>query len=240
MKKLLIIVVITVVGIFSDGFTAYSQTASSMVVTRTRVKKAKDPIKIKWQNNIDATISQYYAVTYTGGWRFGNFMFLGFGTGVQVHHNAIPWDENGTFIIKGKDKQEIRDMIQGYDYYNSSRLSVPVYAQVRFRFMRTKVAPYLAASGGAMFNGYCYHDSSQRDYDSESGYYYNESIYKKDGAEVLYFGEVLIGVDFKLKNNSSISLGLGPFWTGQRENYLYEEEDGEGRAIGGFKLGYSF
>lgn len=247
MKRILIIAAFAVATLLCDTYVAHCQTkggvvsASSVVVTRTKVKKVKEPIKIKWQNNIDATITQHYAVTYTGGWRFGNFMFLGFGTGVQVHPKVLPWDENGMFVLKGEDKQDIRDMKANYDSYNPSRISVPIHAQVRFRFMKTKVAPYLAASGGLLINGDSYGDDvMNRDYDSEIGYYWYENHYKKNGLKGTYYGEVLIGVDFRLKNSSSISFGLGPMWTGQKENYLYGYDSEEGMAIGGFKLGYSF
>ena len=185
-----------------------------MVVTRTKIK---NPIKIRWQNNIDVTVSEHYQLSYTGGWRFGNFFYFGFGTGVQYYTNVIPWDENGRF--------EIADISEEMEYINyaPSKIAVPIYAQLRFRFLKTRVSPYLSATGGLVLQTFCAH---------EGGSYY------KDGIEGLYYADVFVGIDVRLKNDSSISLGLGPIFTGQEENYLSSE--GYTRATGGFKLGYSF
>lgn len=221
MKRIILIILIC---ILSGSFATHAQnrggtvTASSMVVTRTKIK---NPIKIRWQNNIDVTVSEHYQLSYTGGWRFGNFFYFGFGTGVQYYTNVIPWDENGSFEI-ADISEEMKDI-----NYAPSKIAVPIYAQLRFRFLKTRVSPYLSATGGLVFQTFCAHEG-----DYKTGSYY------KDGIEGLYYADVFVGIDVRLKNDSSISLGLGPIFTGQDENYLSSE--GFTRAIGGFKLGYSF
>lgn len=256
MKRILIITAVALGCIFMDAFTAHSQTrrgvvtASSTVITRTRIQKEKNPVKIKWQHNIDATVSDFYSATYTGGWRFGNFLFLGFGTGIQVYPRVIPWSDDKTFILTNIDKSHDPEHLKDYNsiddfmgegYHNPSRIAVPLYAQMKLRFLKSRVAPYLTASGGLLIQGGCYSDSSTSDWDPYYGTYTYKKFYN-DGVAPTGYAEIIVGIDIRLKNESNISLGLGPIWTGQQDGYLttISDHDLYNRAIGCFKLGYSF
>ena len=266
MKKLFILITIAAGCIFSDAFNAYSQnrrgvvTASSTVITRTRIQKERKKMDIKWQHNIDATITNHYQLTYTGGWRFGNFFFLGFGTGLQVYPNVLPWGESETHkaefsvISNSYDESLLTDIPEGYytyddlrdKYHNPSRIAVPLYLHTKFRFMKTRVAPFLSASGGLMFNGYLSCDDSQRGYDSSYGDFKYDRYYK-NGAEVVYYADIMLGIDIRFRNESSLTIGVGPIFTGQDDDYpsiyyLMEDlDDGTAkRASAGIRLGYSF
>lgn len=256
MKRIIVIVAVIAACIMSDASVAFSQnrtgvvTSSSMIVTRTKIKKEKDPIPIKWQNNIDATVSpQYTQLSYTGGWRFGNFLFLGFGTGIQINYKTLPWDENGILSIKDFNRDDLT--MEGHytpddfdGYYNAGRIAVPVYLNMKFRFMKTKVAPYLSAAAGVLAHrSYRYELRQDLDlYDPNYGYYsYDENLFEKYGVEGSLFAEIMIGVDFRLKNGSDISIGLGPIWIGERSGANINSYHIDTNAsIGGYKLGYSF
>lgn len=256
MKRIIVIVAVIAACIMSDASVAFSQnrtgvvTSSSMIVTRTKIKKEKDPVPIKWQNNIDATVTQYTQLSYTGGWRFGNFLFLGFGAGIQINYKTMPWDENGLLSIKDFNIDDLT--MEGHytpddfdGYYSAGRIAVPVYLNIKFRFMKTKVAPYLSAAAGVLAHrGYHYEIREDLDiYDPNYGYYrYDENLFEKYGVEGSLFAEIMIGVDFRLKNGSDISIGLGPIWKGAGSGVdmnSYHIRPSE-VAIGGFKLGYSF
>lgn len=232
MKRTVIMLIVTIAtNIFlSDAFVAHAQnrggtvTASSMIVTRTKIKKPKEPIKIRWQNNIDVATTgrDHHQLSYTGGWRFGNFFYFGFGTGVQYYPNVLPWDEDGILdmgILSEDMKEELKN-----SYYNPSQTAVPVYAQVKFRFFKGRISPFLSASGGLLFQNMVSNGEKN-------------DTYQKDGTEGLTFFDAVVGIDFKLKNDSIISFGLGPVLTGQNARYPKAEED---RSTGCFKFGYSF
>lgn len=248
MKRIIVVAALVVACIFSDSFTAFSQnksgvvTASSMIVTRTKIKKEKDPIKISWQNNIEANVTEYYELTYTGGWRFGNFLFLGFGTGLQVYPNVVYLDEPILDFGYGADvPDKVGDRFTK-DYFKGnpspSRIAVPLYANMKFRFTKGRVAPYLSVSGGLLFKGASYTEK-RHDYDYEFGYGdYDEYRIYSDGVTGEYYCKAFVGVDVRLKNETSISLGLGPIWNGHDsdvfDTYLTST------AIGGFTLSVSF
>lgn len=229
MKRLIIIVAIAASCFFSDAYSALAQsrtgvvTASSMVVTRTKIKS---PTKIRWQDNIYATttLTQHHEIAYSGGWRFGNFLFMGFGAGVQMYPNVLPWDENSVIDMnnKGEDLK-----LDGDKYYSPSKIAVPVFAQIKFRFLKTRISPYLYGKGGLLCQGMVAHEGDYR-----TGKYY------KDGIDVVYYATFSFGLDIKLNDESSISLGLGPILTGQEENYLDPSEDT--RITTGINLEFSF
>lgn len=202
------IIVISLLCILSGSFATYAQnrggtvTASSMVVTRTKL-----PSNIRWQNSIEATVSDFYSLSYVGGWRFSNSLFFGFGTGLQIFPNLLHWDR-----YENLDMEELQKLDKD-KYYSPSRIALPIYAHVKLRFLKTKVSPYLAASGGLIVGS--------------SG--------SKDVTGV-YYADCFVGVDFKLNNKSSIALGLGPIWNGQESIILQED----GYSGGGYKLVYSF
>ncbi len=255
MKRYFVIFAI-VAALFADTFTASSQsrrgamTSSTTVITRTRIHKEKDPIKIKWQHSVDLTYTQFIGATYTGGWRFGNFLYLGFGTGIQVNPRVMPWDENGIYTVYDfRDKDQD---IEGYNTleidgtYLAGRVQVPVYVHMKFRFMKTKVSPYLSVSGG--FNVYrsLTYQKNEGEYDYNYGYY-TPTIVGKGGVHGGEYAEAMIGVDFRLKNGSDISFGLGPIWQGSANgsrSIYFSEYSGvsysDAEPLGGFKLGYSF
>lgn len=225
MKRILIITAVALGCIFLDAFTAHSQTrrgvvtASSTVITRTRIQKEKKPVKTKWQNNIDATVTQHYDISYTGGWRMGNLFFIGFGTGVHVHPNLIPYDRDALAeaVIDAKDN---------HTYYSPGRISVPLYAQMRFYFSKRKVAPYLAVSGGLLFQSAV--DLNGNDYGED---------YDGRYVEGTGYGDVFFGADFRLKNSSSIALSVGIMFYDKTDYLAPNYSD---IALAGVRLGYSF
>lgn len=255
MKRIIVLVAIVVGSVLSEAYIAHSQTrqgvvtTSSMVVTRTRVKKEKKPIEIKWQNNVDVTVTEHLELNYSGGWRFGNFLFLGFGTGIHAYMNVISWDKSDKIIVRDYNNYDgpfdpeklegcvVRGELKGN--YQPKRIGVPLYAQVKFRFLKTVVSPYLSGSGGVIFHG-----DASKSFESNGGYdsnygRYNQTEYYYTGVTGSYYAKASIGIDVRLKNKASISLGLGPLVSGQSVDYLsdYYYED---KAIGCISLTASF
>lgn len=251
MKRIFIFTIVAAAFLLSDVTAAFAQsgvvTSSSMIVTRTKIKKERKPIEIRWQNSIDVTVSNYSdygQISYTGGWRFGNFLYLGFGAGVQVHYKVMPWDGDDELVIKNfadHESVEGHHTLEDYDgLICPSRISAPVYLHMKFRFLKTKVSPYLAVSGGMLFQGDYEYDERGKDYDSDYGSY-TSYAFTKAGIETVYYAEAMVGIDLRLKNESNLYLGLGPIWAGKGPVEIYSYgADIDPLAIGGFKLGYSF
>ena len=127
-------------------------------------------------------------------------------------------------------------------YHNPSRIAVPLYLHTKFRFMKTRVAPFLSASGGFMFTGHVDSEGNRSGHDSDYGSFRYDTYYK-NGADVVYYADIMFGIDIRFRNESSLTLGLGPIFTGQDDDYpsVYSSEyEEETRAVGGFRLGYSF
>lgn len=259
MRRVLIFVAVALGCFLADATEAYSQrrgtvTSSYTEITRTRVVKERKKIPIRWQHTVDLTYSQFIGATYTGGWRFGNFLYLGFGTGVQVNYmRVMPWDENGQYVISDFRGDYADQKIEGYNTfedvdgtYQAGRVQVPVYVHVKFRFLKKKVSPYLSASGG--FNVYrsLGYEKGSEEYDPDYGYYTAYTV-SKGGIHAGGYAEAMIGVDFRLRNDSNITFGLGPIWQGiadgyDRNIYFYDDyvNTDNDDALVGFKLGYSF
>lgn len=250
MKRIFIFTIVAAAFLLSDVTAAFAQsgvvTSSSMIVTRTKIKKERKPIEIRWQNSIDVTVSDYGQISYTGGWRFGNFLYLGFGAGVQVHYKVMPWDGDELVIKNFADHESVEghhtpeDYGDDYGLIYPSRISAPVYLHMKFRFLKTKVSPYLAVSGGMLFQGDYEYDERGKDYDSDYGSY-TSYAFTKAGIEAVFYAEAMVGIDLRLKNESNLYLGLGPIWAGKGPVEIHSYGVGiDPLAIGGFKLGYSF
>ena len=248
MKRIITIACIAFCLLLSGAFTAHAQsrggvvTASSMVVTRTKVKK---PSNIKWQNNVDLLVSEHYQLSYTGGWRFGNFMFLGFGAGVQYYQKALPKHYSEAIRInkvnlenftkpEGERFYTQEDFSDGY--YNPSKIAVPIYGQAKFRFTKGRFAPFIGASYGILITRGCDYLGTVRT--STNGVNHDADDYELPVKCVSYL-EGMFGLDVRVNDKSSISLSFGPICTGQKEEPLSKRENIE-RVTGGFRLGYSF
>lgn len=87
--------------------------------------------------------------SYVGGKRFNNYFFAGLGAGLDIgiSHTYQPhvvkskyyniYDENGNFRY---DVDVVLPM---------QTIAIPIYANIKGYFMRTKLAPYLSFSAGA-------------------------------------------------------------------------------------------
>ena len=158
-----------------------------------------------------------YDALYSGGCRFGNFLFLGLSTGLQAYKDMVPVvvDDFDAFIQNSKETKT---------YYYPSQLAVPVMAQAKFHFIKKTVSPYLSVSPGMLYQSTMDIDTKYNDYSTDN--------------EFIIYGEVSFGADFKLKNNKSVSLGIYfPICDP-------DEMGGIGYSYvagnGGYKLTYSF
>ena len=75
----------------------------------------------------------YYGISYIGGYRFNNKLFIGAGVGVKVSSDTIPTKLN----------------FDNINYFPGNRFKVPVFAYIHTNFIDKRCSPYFALSIGA-------------------------------------------------------------------------------------------
>lgn len=173
--------------------------SSSLIVT----KKTIEPVKRGYQSDIrlsllcfgepDQTTTE---ITYAGGYRFGNALFLG--AGVGVNYNA--W--SGQYVDP-KSNHGDGGYSSAYDI-PSAEITVPVFAQVRVYFLKKRVSPFIDATGGAMITS-----------KGEIVYGKNNDMTAKYGRTTGY-GTLSLGVNCRMVKKSSIYLLVGGKMYGSR------------------------
>lgn len=146
-----------------------------------------------WQNMValgiggsdEATVAPSISVEYIGGKRFNNTLFIGFGTGLAFNTQ--------TDVI-------VKDSGVGDSYSLAYNLiSCPLYAKLKIYLAKTRCQPYITLSTGFRF-------STKRDEPFYS-YKFGENTIKYGTTQ--YFITPGIGIDFRIKSTSAISLEVG-------------------------------
>lgn len=192
-------IILTVLLLFV-AVCANAQMSSGAVVTRITTIYRLPPVKAGYEQHIDASFSwypdtyNYYegSVTYIGGYRFNNYIFLGLGAGVSV--------SNGKSHVSHDDYSGYyNNNIYIYNYYDCSlpypMVNVPVFVHLRVYFLKTRVSPYFALSAGGRFSG-------KGTFELESG---NEVKYNTCG---VYLAPS-IGLNIRLNKRTSLYFSAG-------------------------------
>ncbi|MGM9763270.1 MAG: hypothetical protein ACI3ZQ_04550 [Candidatus Cryptobacteroides sp.] len=181
-KQIILTVLLILVTVIAN---AQLSSSSSMIVTRTRHRLP--PVKAGYEQHIDASFSCITtgenefegSLTYIGGYRFNNYIFLGLGAGVSVSDG---------------DSHAYHD-----DYYYDGlpypMVNVPVFVHLRVYFLKTRVSPYFALSAGGRFSG-------KGTFELESG---NEVKYNTCG---VYLAPS-IGLNIRLNKRTSLYFAAG-------------------------------
>lgn len=113
--------------------------SSSLVITKAKLP----PVERGYEQSVDASYTMLMTagnsmeanVSYIGGYRFNNAIFLGAGTGLSIV-NAVQ---------------------EGYWKYEGDKLSlptvnIPLYAHFKAYFLQSRVSPFAALSAGGRFS----------------------------------------------------------------------------------------
>lgn len=147
---------------------------------------------------------------YIGGYRFNHHLFVGVGTGLNfgAGYNFKPYVIEDHFHI-----YRAPTSIIGWDDssdYNLpfQKLSIPLYAHFKVYFMKTRLAPFLAFSGGVLFSApkkLEVYENDGRSYSPKFGDYIRTEKY---GAVTGMF-EVMPGVNYQYSNNLGFNFQFG-------------------------------
>lgn len=155
-----------------------------------------------WKNSIYVNVSSYndyecagtpsIGIEYVGGKRFNNAFFLGFGTGVVFNTGSIEPDLN--------------NLHHSVASLPLTRVSIPLYVNMKLYLSRTRWQPYISLSSGFRFSGKRLMEFSTHDLPNYYGkYYYNNRHSLKYGTNQ-YFITPGFGLDFRFKSGTTLSL----------------------------------
>lgn len=186
MKKLIFTALLALV---CAGGYAQITSSSSLVIT----KKALDPVKRGYQSDVRLATCPTFGpydktsieATYTGGYRFGNTLYLGAGVGLNYNTRS------GDFIEQAGGSFKSRFNI------SPAKLTVPLFAQARVYFSKNRISPFVDATAGAMIAG-----------KSEITYGAGRSMAARYG-RTLGFGTLSVGVNCRMTDKTSMYLLVG-------------------------------
>lgn len=185
----------------------YSQgvLTETTTITRTKIEKPKkerekfDVIR-GYQQDISIgwwwTCTEYSSLraAYIGGYRFNNYLFAGIGIGLDVR--TVSYYQDYTAY---KDDRKYYCNGEIYAELPMQLIAVPLFANFKAYFTKTKVVPYFSFSAGARF-------STPKKFD-----FYDDKELEctQNYGAIKPFFDLAIGVNYRLSNNKTIFLQCG-------------------------------
>lgn len=177
MKKSLFLLVCVSLCLSSVAVHGQLVQSSSLITTVEKLQ----PVKRGYQSNIQFSIaatnpqgrSLDLSLSYIGGFRFNNMFYLG--AGAEVEYAAT------------KGNAEF-----GGDYMDQPDIFLPVFAHFRVYFLKKRVSPFFALSGGYVFG-----------IPNKKEFKYNEDKQVKYNCGSL-FVEPILGVNARVTHKTSL------------------------------------
>ena len=163
MKRFIAILVL-LLSLSMSAFAQKNTVSGSMIINTTDVIKTKKVFaKAKVERGFEQEASfawsalwdgpiHHININYIGGFRFNHYLFVGVGSGLDfgAGYSFKPHVmEDGRYV--SSSCTEVFNLVV-YDL-PIQKLSIPLYAHFKVYFMKTRLAPFLAFSGGMRFSG---------------------------------------------------------------------------------------
>ena len=217
MKRFLAFLVL-LVSVSTLAFAQKNTISGSMMINTTDIIKTKKVFaKATVERGFEQEASFAYSFmcdwwssvhhinfNYIGGYRFNHHLFVGVGTGLDfgAGYNFKPYVvEDNSPIYRAPTEGD------GYaEHYTLpiQKLSIPLYAHFKVYFMKTRLAPFLAFSGGVRFSAPKKLEVYENDWPKLSDYIRTE----KYGAVTGMF-EVLPGVSYQFNDKYTFNFQFG-------------------------------
>lgn len=187
MKKVLFITLLLFASISAFGQMVSS---SSLVVTKTKIKKQLPEVKPGYEQSIDVAYTYFFNdemgidLNYIGGWRFNRMFYAGLGTGLYFDVLDFGW---------------IRPSNQ-YDMLDIHTVNVPLYAHGRVYFTKKHWMPFVALSIGGTFS------TPQK---GEANYDYRGHRYPFSYSTCRFMLNPMVGINYRITENLDFYLSLG-------------------------------
>lgn len=153
MKRLFVALLVVLLPMAA---TAQMISSSSLTITKPKLP----PVKSGFQSSVEAgygggveSCPSTLFVSYIGGYRFGNALFVGAGTGIDfntdhVGKNDIASELSG--LLESGHEVSVEDFVNSS--LNVTMVDVPLFAHVKVYFLKERVSPYLSLSVGGVFS----------------------------------------------------------------------------------------
>ena len=212
MKRFLAFLVL-LVSVSTLAFAQKNTISGSMMINTTDIIKTKKVFaKATVERGFEQEASFAYSFmddwpsihhinfNYIGGYRFNHHLFVGVGTGLDfgAGYNFKPYAAEDYCYITGGGSS------MAHDELPIQKLSIPLYAHFKVYFMKTRLAPFLAFSGGVRF-------SAPKKLEVYENYWPKLSDYirtEKYGAVTGMF-EVLPGVSYQFNDKYTFNFQFG-------------------------------
>lgn len=155
-----------------------------------------------------------FNINYIGGYRINQHLFVGLGTGLDFgcSYNFKPYImQNDGLVCSGPSKYYEEDSDEwGMAALPIQKVSIPLYANFRVYFMKTRWAPFLSFSAGMRISG----AKKLEVYDSKilSHWYdkeFDQYLYTDNYGAVTGMFEVMPGVSFQYNKKLAFNFQLG-------------------------------
>lgn len=191
-----------------------SAASTSSKKTELRKKGFESMVELSAMVGIDL-VANYHStanLTYTAGYRFNPYVYLGGGAGVKFNVEA---DRKPIMLYPERYSPDWQDTYFGASCLEPCLVSVPLYAYARFNFCNTKCSPFFALAGGGNIS-------------PKKKVFNNDWLVAKYKTSYMYINPQL-GVDFLSKRNVAYYLACGFHCFAPPHSYYsyYQMDDGD-------------
>ena len=219
MKRFIAIFVL-LLSISISAFAQKNTISGSMIINTTDVIKTKkvfakakvvrgfeQEASFAWSVLFDELI-HHININYIGGFRFNHYLFVGVGSGLDfgAGYSFKPYVMEDRRYVSSSCTEDVFD-----NYYDLpiQKLSIPLYAHFKVYFMKTRLAPFLAFSGGVRFSSAKKLEVYSSKYSSNRGSEFDKYLRTEKYGAVTGMFEVLPGVSYQLNDKYTFNFQFG-------------------------------
>ncbi len=173
-------------------------------------------------------------INYIGGFRINQHLFVGLGTGLDFgcSYNFKPYImEDDGLVCSGPSKYYEEDSDEwGWAELPVQKVSIPLYANFRVYFMKTRWAPFLSFSAGLRISGAkkleVYSSKNVGSYWYEDNKEFDQYLYTDKYGAVTGMFEVMPGVSFQYNKKLALNFqfGYATKGTSYRDDFMGDDD----------------
>lgn len=184
-------------------------------------KGYQQEVSLAYSMVVDWLSISMFNINYIGGYRINQYLFVGLGTGLDFgcNYNFMPYvmeDEN--YVYSGPHTNVSVDVNPQLPI---QKVSIPLYANFKVYFMKTRWAPFLSFSAGMRISGAkkleVYSSKGQYSWDK----YFDQYLRTEKYGAVTGMFEVMPGVSFQYNKKLAFNFQFG---YATRQTYDWEKD----------------
>lgn len=235
MKRYIAILVL-LLSLSTSAFAQKNTVSGSMIINTTDVIKTKKVFaKAKVERGFEQEASfawsalwdgpiHHININYIGGFRFNHYLFVGVGSGLDF---GAGFSFKPHVMEDGRYVSSSCTEVSDFDVYDLpiQKLSIPLYAHFKVYFMKTRLAPFLAFSGGMRFSGAKkleVYSSKKGIYSWERGSEFDKYLRTEKYGAVTGMFEVLPGVSYQFNDKYTFNFQFG---YAARSGHMWDDND---------------